>query len=200
MTFFEHFLPEEERQKLKEAMERQEMFREEFRHSFQRLFDELDEEQLHTIKTMLYILAHTDEGDQHLAAEWLGMATWAMRTRFNICATCGVNHDKELNKEESGVVKSREPDNFNVEDHENGKTQQNGIIEFLPEFRAEMKKYHLDDRYEEQPDGWNKFIGFECTGINGAPGPCGVIYPTLADRKLKGPEECSGCFQRMMHG
>lgn len=66
------------------------------------------------------------------------------------------------------------------------------------EERELMKTYHLDDARVE---GTNELVGFACTGIEGGPkGGCGIIYVSIEDRMLKGPEDCHGCFVRAGQG
>lgn len=196
-------IPEEVQQKLREHYERHEMMKEEFRHSFQRIFEELSEDQLRTIRTMLSVIS--DQDDSHLAAEWLGMASWALKTRFNICVTCGINHDEELAEppEQKEAAQYFET----VNDPTLAKVliiQADSADQPLPSFyepsedeRKLMEQYHLDDLRVE---GTNEFLGFVCTGIKGWDKPCGMRYSTIQDRMLRDPESCSGCHQRMMHG
>lgn len=194
-------IPEEVQQKLREHYERHEMMKEEFRHSFQRIFEELSEDQLRTIRTMLSVIS--DQDDSHLAAEWLGMASWALKTRFNICVTCGINHDEELTEEPPSEKKEEEYfDNvphttvtrmYKVDDDQ----PLPSFYEPSEDERKLMEQYHLDDLRVE---GTNEFLGFICIGIKGWDKPCGMKYPSIQDRMLRDPESCSGCHQRMMHG
>lgn len=173
---------EEEIEAMKQYHQRQQMQMDEFRHAHQRLFEELNEDQLMALKHMFHFIVESSASI--LAAQWDGEAAHALKARFNICMTCGVNHDKEVQAPEEPP---RKEDTL------------------LPMFAWELSKkdkelmelYHLDDLRIE---GTDELVGFACTGINGMSGPCGVTYPSIADRMLKGPEECSGCFIKMGHG
>jgi hypothetical protein len=215
MDFFS--VPEEVQEKLREHYERHEMMKEEFRHSFQRIFEELPEDHLRTIRTMLSVISDQDESS--LAAEWLGMASWALKTRFNVCVTCGVNHDEELAEtpppqEKGGYFEEVPLDCDNPECPDAGRCGGRCAQKFsdtsseadqpLPMFyepsedeRKLMDEYHLDDLRDQDS---NEFLGFICTGIQGWNKPCGMRYPSIQDRMLREPESCSGCHQRMMHG
>lgn len=195
-------------QKMKEAFERHRMGIEEFHHSFQRLFDELDEDQL---KTLLSIIASIVESSgSPMAAQFQGMISWALKTRFNLCVTCGKDHSKELLETpdvpasgESERVESQggaaAPDGQIGHDGQTGQEEQEEQeSDLIPPFpRNLLDQYHLDDAYDEDTKA---FLGFVCTGINGMKGPCGMLYPSLDDRMLNEPEHCSGCFQRMAQG
>lgn len=186
--------------RMKEAQDRREMEISAFQHDFQRLFEELPEEQLRVIRTMMQLV----ECEHNInAAKWEAMIAWAMKVRFGTCVTCGVNHDTELH------VPEHEPESGS--DHvqvlvgevlieEAAKAvdpEADDLFGFTDTQRGQMAEYHLDDVYDEDT---GKLLYFACTGIEGMKGPCGVTYPSIEDRMLKPPESCSGCFQRMMHG
>ena len=195
MDFFSHFgITEEDQKKIKEQYEKAEMVREEFRHAFQRLFEELNEDQLRTLHTMLRIILEHDHPG--IIGEWYGICGWALKTRFNICVTCGVNHDTEF---EENVPHTTVTRNYETADlHVVGEDQPlPAFYELTEEDIRNMEEYHLDDLREE---GTNELLGFICTGIKGWDKPCGVRYPSIEDRMLRDPESCSGCHQRMMHG
>ena len=95
-----HQPTEEEIEQHKRQQERYEMQMDEFRHGHQRLFEELNEEQLTHLKTMMQIIAGGDmETGRALAASWEGQASMALKMRFNICVAHGVDHEKELQEE-----------------------------------------------------------------------------------------------------
>lgn len=204
---------------MQQAAQRSEMQWDDFRHGVQRLFEELNADQLETLGSMMRYVAQHEQCV--LAGVWEGQISWERKKRFNICATCGVDHEKEamagLKSDpnqpplfETGstdplsdlekardTVGPRMPQPF-LERERNS----DGTIPFLPQERAVMDEYHLDDQYEESGDDLHipKFVGFACTGIEGMRGPCGYVYPSLEDRMLKSPEDCPHCHQRMMHG
>ena len=245
MNFFPFaFQPpsEEEQAEMKKAHERHQMAVEEFKHSSQRMFEELSEDHLRTLKTMLHIIV--DRTSDPIVAQWEGMVATYLKIKHGVCITCNVNHDHEAPRpSEQQDKEAREPwpivdlqdsepphftcpdcgaKSYNKNDIENnycgnchefknswgGINQDdltpgmkvNGPLVFPDSVLNTMREYHLDDAYEESEEGLH-FKGFACTGIKGMRGQgCGVIYPTIEDRKLKGPEECSGCHRRMAQG
>ena len=205
---------------MEEQRQRNEMEVREFQHGFQRLFEELDEEQLSTFKTMLHILA--TQTSHPMACLWEGMTAHALKVRFNICITCGVNHDHGFVPDETQQapppmrVLGLEDEELRREPKDPSPIPQGGQIYSdddqpfdltfgkqafdagLDESQLRlMQQYHLDSVHDEDT---GKLLRFACTGIKGTRGPCGVTYPTLADRMLNEPEHCDGCFQRTKHG
>jgi hypothetical protein len=63
--------------------------------------------------------------------------------------------------------------------------------------RANMAKYNIDDAWDEET---KVFLGFACLGVGGFNGRCGMTYPSIEDRMLKEPDECSGCRARSRWG
>jgi hypothetical protein len=200
--FFFHQPSEEDRAKMEEERKEHELRLDEFRHSSQRLFDELSEDQLTTLSMMLHIIA--DQPGPHLATMWEGMALTARKYRFDVCATCNVNHDTEIQKaaapKDEPKTKHLDDTSFDSPYFEMQKDPEPMLPIFgdlTDEDRMNMAQYHLDDVYEE---GTGVLLHFACTGIKGMNGPCGATYPTIEDRMLKEPENCSGCHTRMAHG
>lgn len=183
---------DEDIQKMKEAEDRRQLEIQSFQHDFQTLFTELDEGQLRTMRTLLHLAGSQDNPS---AWSWEAMVAWELRARFGVCVTCGKNHDKDFFEAESEEepVLNIAPESFD----DALPLDINMNPEISDGDRKVMELYHLDDLYEEET---GRFLGFACTGIEGARGPCGVTYPSIADRIIKGPEDCSGCFQRIMHG
>lgn len=222
--FFEQFFSPEQREQMRVAHERSEMLREEFRHSFQRLFEELDVDNLRTVTLMLKILSENAGTDSSTVVhEWAGIAQMALKMRFNVCMTCGVNHEEEFANKLDEEGDPEEEGNYEPSDEKwfdsmdtvpveplQGPSKLSRLHERdiedvpLPNFyeltetdQELMELYHLDDLRIE---GTNELIGFICTGINGMNQGCGMKYPSIEDRMKHEPEHCSGCFTRMGHG
>lgn len=213
---------DEEQEEMKRAHERHQMAVEEFKHSSQRMFEELGEEHLRSLKTMLHIIV--DRTSDPIVAQWEGIVTTYLKVKYGICITCGVNHEHEAPRPAVKPKQEEDPHftcpdcgakSYNPHDIKNkycgnchvfkgngyevhGTDLQTPLI-FPIKVRKEMEEYHIDDAYEESSEGL-RFKGFACTGIKGMKDGCGVIYPSIEDRKLKGPEECSGCHRRMAQG
>lgn len=199
--YFFHFhepTPEEvEAQRVEQ--ERLKLEGDEFKHSFQRLFEELDETQLSTLRTMFGVMM-SQENRELIAAQWFGMAAQALKFRYNICVTCQKNHDLEMSPRDERRDYDIIPDMVE-ELTTNVPEETDDTLPLWKKFsdldRAMMQTYHLDDVYDQDS---GVFLHFVCTGIEGMSGPCGVTYPSIQDRMLKSPEDCSGCHVRMMHG
>jgi predicted esterase YcpF (UPF0227 family) len=129
-------MPEELRQKMEEAHARHEMMAEEYRHSTQRLWDELNEEQLVTMRNLMHNLAM---GGSPLGFYYEGQIAQAAYLRFNICPGCAVDHNKDLPQE----------------------TVQQKPREWSEEELDQMELYNLDDAYDEET---REFVGFVCKG------------------------------------
>lgn len=208
MSFFQFFQPpsDEEKAAMQAAHDRMHMADQDFKHSTQRLFEELNHDQMRTLQAMLQVIQHRT--NDPLVALWEGIVVTEMKHRFNICITCGVNHDEDIPRPEEETAgdensttdlkatsfsRTTELSDLSA-DEEDTPLPTFGISD---EDRIKMEEYHLDDVYDSDS---GQFLYFKCTGITGTRGPCGVTYPSIEDRMLKPPEHCSGCFQRMMHG
>jgi hypothetical protein len=195
--FFAYEPSEEEQEKMREAHDRQQMSIEAFKHASQRMFEELSEEHLSTLQTMLHIiLSRTNDP---MVAQWEGIVSTYLKVKYGICITCNVNHEHE-------APRPPEPEKMDEDNREVNllidRLDDTHLKEplFIPSnVREMMDEYHIDDTYEEDSDGLI-FKGFACTGIKGMRGGCGMIYPSIDDRRLRGPEECSGCHRKMAQG
>lgn len=197
MDFFNMFQPpsEEDVERMKAAHERHLMALDEFRHSSQRLFDELDQDQLRTLQTMMHILVDTTGST--MASLWEGIVAATLKHKYNICITCGVNHEEETPMPPSQPA-GEKPMNEEQEPSFVGYVIQPRHPDELDDYaRKLMRTYHLDDVYDQDT---GQFLHFRCTGINGFNQPCGMTHPTIKDRMLKSPEDCSGCYRRMAQG
>lgn len=198
---------EEQLREIKEAQHRQEIAQEDFRHGVQRMIEEMSEEYLSLWRTILgHISAseHDHEVPIPMTNILYGQITWELKKRFNICASCGVDHSKEIAPEQTSTSEAEQVEEEVEETVIPAgvvRIRGDGVYEWSDEALAEMNRYHLDDLYKwNDEETWAEFQGFACTGIEGSHGPCGMTYISIADRKLREPEVCSGCFQRNMHG
>lgn len=185
----------EELQEAQEAQRKAEIEAQEFRHSTQRLIQELDEDRLSTLRQMM----HEGAGNPGLMVLWEGMIAMQLLNRFNICVTCNVNHELEFDMSEPMEPDANEASSSSrgAADSEKADSSLTFPHEFSESELDDMEKYHLDDAWDADTKA---FLGFQCTGIAGMSGPCGVIYVSIEDRKLREAEHCSGCFVRMAQG
>lgn len=191
--------PEQQEQMQADELRRQ-MELDNFRHGYQRLFLELDRDQLQTLRDMLHALARTN--NDPLAASWEGMAAMSLRLRFGVCTSCEVNHDEELQTPTKPPSTRPEPELVTTDTEaffvrQEADTPLPIFGSITDEDRQRMAEFHLDDVYEE---GSGVLLYFACTGIKGTSSPCGMTYPSIEDRMKRPAEDCSGCFERMAHG
>lgn len=198
-------MSQEEVEAAKSQQERHEMEVSAFQHDWQRLIEDLSEDQLRTLRTMMHICGSQQNPS---AFTFEAAITWQLKAAHGICATCGVNHDNELHDEVKNEVDklTNEVDklssnpvpyelNYDVPFPEMSPGGAHYVVS--EQDRIVMDEYHLDDVYDADS---RDFLYFKCTGIKGSPGECGYQYATIADRVLKGPEECPGCYERIKHG
>jgi hypothetical protein len=175
MAFMFGELPEEFRQML----DRQHLENRVTQQEVDRLLEELPIEQLLTVRTIIRTASQS--------AVALGFFDGVIYTRLRRegrCTSCGgPDHDHEefeqLLLQESG------------NDEEAGSSEP--LIDgthFTAEEHRLMAEYNLDDLRDEDT---HELLGFVCLG-------CGMRYPSLQDRMMRAPDECSGCFRKSAHG
>ena len=169
---------------LQAAHDQHQMMAEDYRHGTMHFLDSMNEDQILQFRWIMHNIVGSS--DSQLAAYYEGQAS-IVGVKFGLCPGCGVNHDKEAEKEMAKMAEQHAPKPEGVND----------CAPLTDEQRRLCVVYHLDDLREE---GTNRLLGFVCTGIEGSRGPCGVTYPSIDDRMLRDPEHCSGCFSRAAHG
>jgi hypothetical protein len=174
---------DEEREQLRKAHDRHTMEVEAFMHNWQRLFEEMDEDSLVTLREMMGVAAY----NRDVIFRWEGMIAQALKTRFDICISCETKHSEQVLPpvESKSVPGPDEPmlPLFNAD--------------FTQQEKRDMETYHLDDLRDEET---NELLGFICTGILNHQTGCGMVYPSIEDRKINSPDYCSGCFIQSAHG
>ncbi len=201
---FISFNPDDLPPELKAQLDRENMEIEVKAHMIERFVEELDEEQLLGLDALLKLMSRAPK---YSIIYWRGRTEALLKERYNICAAHGVDHDKEAAaemhpKEESTVAKGNEdaPMAATSEQAAGAELQRfdreltfrpaMAGYEWLPQTVGIMIEYNLDDFYDEDT---KEFVAFRCI-------KCGVEYPNIADRMLKPPDECHGCFQKAAHG
>ena len=225
MTNFMFFTPEDLPPEVREQMERHRMEHSETSHSVYRLLTDSDEVQSealgHIIRACL--------ADESNGSYFLGIMAATKAARTGECMACGVNHDKEAHdlfdaERPAAATETVEPTTDTPEPPDpaggpvvltpdgpvvymqdaNDPTMVRPVpVEALAPLATEglgsriekMVEYHVEPVEDGDYDGTVR-----CTGIAGMNGPCGVTYPNLKDRMLRGPEHCSGCFARAGQG
>lgn len=190
---FEFLGPEQIAAAMQAQNERAEIAMESFRHNSQRLFEELDEVQLTTLRDMFHGISMSAESI--MAAYYEGMASQLLKDKFNICQSCGVNHDKE-DLTPSDLLLKQSTESIAWPSPGSDEQPVLPLFEEMSDGQKEMMaKYHLDDLRDDESGA---LLGFVCTGVTGK--PCGMTYPTIEDRMLKAPDDCPGCQVRAAHG
>lgn len=190
---------------MEEHAQRAEMAADSYRHDVTRLFNELQLDQLMTLRNMMHQLVFSEDGK--LAAYYEGQVATVLQIRHNVCPSCGVDHDKEAAefKEDGDEVPPTEANLASEtigEYRDKAESQpQDKLQEMLPTFDLSeedldnMEKYHLDDLRDADN---HQILGFKCTGVNGV--ECGMIYPSIEDRMLKPADSCTGCQSKAAWG
>lgn len=221
---FMFFTPEDLPPEVREQMERHRMQHSEVSHSVYRLMDDLTDEQMEALGNII----RTISNDESAAPYFLGIIASKMSQRTGACLACNKNHDREANdlfaashadgpNTADPTTDTTEPEKpahgsltltpegpvVNMQDATDPERSHAVPLDALLPMAAEslgnriakMVEYHVEPVEDGDYDG-----AVKCTGINGLPGPCGMTYPNLNDRMLRGPEHCSGCFARAGQG
>lgn len=160
-------------------------------HEVNRLLEELTEDQLRALSFMIDGIAVAQE-PRHIASYMAGKITMTQQHRFNICAACGHNHEKELLGDDHQSIEppAEEDDHESVPD---GQFTELGSVLPLAPFEGQlMEQYGLDDLRDEST---GELLGFICLN-------CNQRYATIQDRMVNPPgvEHCSGCVQKTKWG
>ena len=176
---------------MEEQIKQQQMAADSYGHDSSRLFNELNKDQLLTMRNILHNLVF-DEGAR-LAAYYEGVVVTTLNLKHNICPSCGTDHDAEA----FAMTQVEIP-----QQREGERLPEDKLQQMLPTFDMtdeqveQMIEYHLDDVRDEDT---HQILGFICTGVNGQ-GSCGMRYPSIEDRMLRAPDKCSGCEQKSAWG
>lgn len=87
-------MSEEQRKELLAAHEQAHFHQISLLHDVNRLFDELDKEQLMALRILFRNFAEAN--DARIPSYYEGIAATSLKSRFNICTSCSVDHDAEL--------------------------------------------------------------------------------------------------------
>lgn len=154
--------------------ERQIMQRESIRHDMERLLDELDKDQLQTIRIMLTF----GGGNAEYAAYWCGAIGATLKARFGICG-CGKEHNADLLAQPGGDMVESSPTS--------------------PVNEAALQEYGV--RLPTQED-YAKGLVHTPDEHPVLCSACGMLYQSLDDRMLRAPGQagCEGCIQKAKWG
>jgi hypothetical protein len=144
-------------------------------HEIQEFLNSLNKEQLETLEMLMFSCASEPGG--LVAAAHHGMVKQVLQYKFGVC-TCGLEHEtaEDLLKDDAESP------------HPNGPTEEYSEPPVITQMRkgaAElMEEYHLATVFGG---------ALVCTN-------CGLEYPSLKDRMLKGPDDCHGCHLKAAQG
>jgi hypothetical protein len=187
--------PPEVQQQLIENFNRFQIQADDYRHSILRFISEADYDHLVTVRNMMHNITWAARPDI-FSAHYEGWLAMELQKRFNICAACNVDHDKELQAGHPSVQggdSPESPDQPIEELTDAGKVFVNSYGDLTEADIKHMELYNLDDlRNEEDND---KLVGFICLN-------CGMQYPSIEDRMREpaDPGGCSGCRQKAKFG
>lgn len=170
-------MPEE----LKEMIERQHMEAQADQADLDRVIETMQIDDLLVVRRMLRIVA---TNGAHAAAFFDGQIYARLRAN-GLCVNCGQpDHDHEALAQE--LADAAPPP---VDEPAPGQLLIPGT-EFTEEQHRQMAEYGLDDLRDEDT---HQLLGFICLN-------CGMRYPSIEDRMLRNPDDCSGCHIKSAHG
>ena len=188
--FFGIPIPDE----LAAQIDHQDMALESYKHDVQRMFEELDKDNLVTLRRMLNHLA-ADE-THRLAAYYEGIVVATISYKHKVCGGCGQDHNadiadiadiaEKLKDKRTTVIEVKDdpPNLFNVP------SEENGLSELTIEQFKLMTEYNLDDLRDIET---LKLLGFVCKN-------CSLRYESIEDRMLRPVDGCHGCHVKSAHG
>lgn len=174
MTFMFGEIPEE----FREMLDRQHLENRVTQQEVDRFLEEVPIEQLLTVRTIIRTVSQS--------AVALGFFDGVIYTRLRRegrCTSCG-GPDHDHAEFERMLLESRDE-----EEPESSEALIDGT-HFTADQHRLMAEYNLDDLRDEDT---HELLGFVCLN-------CGMRYPSIEDRMLKPPDECSGCFRKAGHG
>jgi len=195
MTFFFNpaDIPEEERLRMQREHDRRIMEMQDYRHSVHSFFAELSVEQMTLMRRLLSDLGNDDSGK--LCNYFEGVTVGILESKFNVCPSCGVNHDMEflesLNKDDDALdVDEPEPAETSEMDFKSEEPTK-------PEKSLKELQAAAEARRQSKLDEYNlsRGLGSQVICKN-----CSMIYPSLKDRMLREPDQCPGCEQKSKWG
>ena len=157
-------------------MDREQMKKESLLHDIERLFVELDRDQLNTIRALFHYMS--EDPSTRLASYYEGIAAQTLVLKHGVCGGCGQNHDEVLPPINEVPLVQEE---LNTAMRENTLTSED---------RLNMAEYNLDDLRDIDT---HELLGFICRN-------CGLKYRSIEDRMLRAKDACHGCFLKSAHG
>lgn len=185
-------------------MDHEQMQKESLLNDIERLFIELDKDQLNTIKTLFHYMS--EDTSARLASYYEGIAAQTLVLKHGVCGGCGQVHDEILASGEEAALIMEELDLVKKEDK--GVVDETPAEKYARRLRAastatdvdpnalttknrlDMVQYNLDDLRDTDT---HELLGFICKN-------CGLRYRSIEDRMLRAPDACHGCYLKSAHG
>jgi hypothetical protein len=186
-------VPEEIKRAIVADMEHRRLVADSYRHDLQRMFEEISKDHLITLRQMVGFIAASDKTGYASYVE--GVAATTLHYRFNVCGTCGVNHEEELLADQNQPADQQKSLFEQEQSAVNDAKVQILLDEYGLKFACPCGRFsctEADHLNLPRNYGTNKVI---C--IN-----CGMVYPNLEDRIMKpaGKEGCEGCINKEKWG
>lgn len=215
MPIFE-FLPEGIADQFRKQFDMEMMRKEALQNEIQSLFVELSPDHLATLRFIFDQIR--EESHSVLSAFYSGMIAQTLILKHDRCPGCGQVHDDPLEHvvseatgtepthEATGTKPVHEDSLVSIVHEYAGSgplpSVEDGFIDFTKELigqvgeipqaiRSKMDEYNIDDLRDEDPP--HRILGFICKN-------CGMKYPSVRDRMLHEPDDCSGCIQKAKWG
>lgn len=197
-------LPEEIEQALRRQQEHAEMHAEARGHEMLRFFEELTEDQLSQLRSILSACAVDDTG--RYASHLEGFVNGVLQWKHGVCLGCGSKHTdaSDLIKETvpGGTLGKKEVDELNRVTDDGTEQLELSFEETAAQEQDRMSlMMGYSVREPNQRDFQQGLIKMPdekpviCEG-------CGMLYQSLEDRMLRAPgvDGCQGCQHKAAHG
>jgi hypothetical protein len=195
MPEFMMFSPDDLPDEIRVQIDRHRMEHSEASHAVYRLFEELNEDQIETLARLLRGVA----GDESMASYYIGILAAQSARRTGNCLACGRNHEADAHALADGSAGPGVDTDTSEPASAPQQPPMDGGNPYVPGTMGAMIENAV--KYHVEPVDEGGYHGkMRCTGISGSNGPCGIIYQSLEDRMLRGPEVCSGCFAKAGQG
>jgi hypothetical protein len=177
-----------------------------YRHGILRFIREASYDHLIIVRNMMHNMTWATRPDifSSFYEAQIGME---LMTRFNVCAACSVDHDKEIEGDHPSSQAGNSPESGDqpIEELKDAGKKFVNIYKDLTEADLiHMARYGLDDLRsdgtpigaDDKPIPEGTLMGFICSRCKN------MQWPTIADR-MKDPSDesgCSGCVQKAKWG
>lgn len=211
---------------VRDQIDRAQMALTAIRHGIDSMLDNMSKDDLMSFKILMGQIG--DHENVKLAIHFEGQATYALKSKFQVCPGCGVDHDESMRDELDKAArfeKEKKADTSSFEDElsdvldSKPKLSSDELIEYIHDGRLDPQ-WIADNLagYKAKPpvskletammalynldDLWEESpADADDDGFLGfICKSCKIRYSSIQDRMLKPVDECHGCFIKAAHG